>query len=342
MLLLREITGHEQIIRALLNALLYDRVGHAYLFAGPEGVGKATTALAFARSLLCAGPDKGDACGSCRACRQFEHANHPDLHCVRPEGSSIKIEQIRGIQRKVMFHSYQGGRKVIIIEQAEAMTSEAANCLLKTLEEPPDETVFILLTALPQILPSTVLSRCQQFNFKLIPFNQLNSLLYNRHGLARDEAGLLAALSGGSLGKALAYASGSFQKERDAALRLTVLLKEAGALEALEEAEKVSKNRDNALGLLEMLACWFRDLLVWKETGEARLLFNPDQIIALEKETGYFETGRLVEIIEDITKAKTKVLGNANTRLVLEALFLRLAGGISGTQTDWEVYQWDC
>jgi len=341
MRLLREIAGHEQIIRALLNALLHDRVGHAYLFAGPEGVGKATTALAFAGALLCEGADRGDACGRCRACRQFEHANHPDFHWVRPAGSSIKIEQIRGIQRKVMFRSYQGGRKVIIIEQAEAMTAEAANCLLKTLEEPPDETVFVLLTALPQALPATVLSRCQQYIFKLIPFHELASLLNKQHGLAREEARLLAALSGGSPGKALAYVSGAFQKRRDAAVRLTVLLQEAGALEALAEAERMSKNRDEALGLLEMLACWYRDLLIWQETGEAGLLFNPDQINALKKGAGYFETGRLVGIIEIIAKAKNKILANANMRLVLEALFLRLAGGMSGTQTDLEVNQWD-
>jgi len=335
MRLLREIIGHNQIIRALLNAIIRDRVAHAYLFAGPEGVGKTTTALAFARALLCAGPDRGDACGRCRACRQVDHANHPDFHYVRPEGQSIKIEQVRGIQRKVMFRSYQGGHKVFLIEQAEAMTAEAANCLLKTLEEPPDETVIILLTALPQVLPSTVLSRCQQFFFKLIPFPELASSLIRLRGLAQEEARLLAALSGGSLGKALAYVSGSFQKERDTAIQLTVALEEAGALEALEEAEKASKTRDSALNLLEMLACWYRDHLVWRETGEVGLLFNPDQVFTLEREAGYFETGRLVGIIEDIEKSKNKIRSNANIRLVLEALFLRLAGGMSGARTYW-------
>lgn len=335
MRLLREIIGHNQITRALLNAVIHDRVAHAYLFAGPEGVGKTTTARAFARALLCAAPDRGDACGQCRACRQVEHANHPDCHYVGPEGASIKIEQVREIQRKVMFRSYQGGRKVLIIEKAGAMTAEAANCLLKTLEEPPGDTVFILLTAAPQVLPATVLSRCQQFFFKSLPVPELAATLSRSYGLAEEEARLLAALSGGSLGKAHSYIEGTYQIERDAAVRLTGVLREAGVVEALEEAEKAAKTRDKAIHLLEMLACWHRDQLVWKETGEAGLLFNPDQVFLLEKEAGCAETGYLVEILEEIEYAKNKIRSNANIRLALESLFLRLAGGKCGTRTEW-------
>lgn len=330
MRLLQEVIGHNQIIRALLNALVCGRVSHAYLFAGTTGVGKTTTALAFARALLCAAPVRGDACGQCRACRQVAHANHPDFHYVRPEGASIKIEQVREIQNKVVFRSYQGGRKVVLMEQAGAMTAEAANCLLKTLEEPPDDTVFILLTAAPQVLPATVLSRCQQFFFNLIPVPELAASLIRLRGLAEDEARLFAAMSGGSLGKALRYVDGSFQRERDAAVRLAGTLREAGVLEVLEEAEKAAQTREQAVQLLEMLACWHRDQLVWKETGEVGLLFNPDQVLLLKKEAGYITTGNLVGIIEEIEQAKNKIRSNANTRLVLESLFLRLAGSKSG------------
>ncbi|OPY58656.1 MAG: DNA polymerase III subunit tau [Pelotomaculum sp. PtaU1.Bin035] len=334
MLFMREIAGHGQIVRTLLNAVLNERVAHAYLFAGPEGVGKATTALAFARALLCARPAAGDACGECRECRQVEHANHPDFNYVRPGGSSIKIEQVREIQRKVTFCSYQGGRKVYLIEQAETMTAEAVNCLLKTLEEPPGGTVFIMLSAFPQALPPTILSRCQQYIFKPIPGHELTSSLIKLRGLAREEARLLAAFSGGSMGKALAYATGSFQKERAAASGLAAALREAGVLEALEMAEKLSKARENILNLLEMLICWYRDILIWRETGEERLLFSPDQVATVKREAGHYETGRLVEAIETIEEIKNKIYGNANTRLALEALFLRLAGGINGARTD--------
>jgi len=323
---LREIVGHKQIVRTLLNAVLHERVTHSYLFIGPEGVGKETTALAFARALLCSQPADGDACGLCRECRQVGGQNHPDISIVRPAGTSIKIEQIREIQRKCPYRPYQGGRKLFLILQAEVMTADAANCLLKTLEEPPGDTIFILLSTRPQALLPTILSRCQQYYFKGIPGPELIGGLVTLHGLVPEDARVAAALSGGSMGKAIDYASGSFQKERSAALALAEALGKSGPLEALEMAEKMSKNKEKAHSMLETLTCWYRDLLVSRETGGNGFLFNPDRSAAVEKEAGCFETGRLVEIIEDIEATKNKIEANANTRLVLEALFLRLAG----------------
>lgn len=335
MLFLKEIVGHNQMIKMLMSAVAHDRVAHAYLFIGPEGVGKATSALAFTRALLCTDPSGGDACGSCRECRQMAHSNHPDFYRLSPTGSSIKIEQIRGIQRKVMFRSYQGGRKVFLIEQAETMTAEAANCLLKTLEEPPADTAFILLSARPQVLLPTILSRCQQLFFKHIPSRELASLLSRLYGLQPEEARLLAVLSGGSMSKALACANGSFQAERAEAIRLAAVLGEAGVTEALELAEEISRSRKNILNLLELLTCWYRDLLVWKETGAVDLLFSPDLINQVKLEAAIFETGRLVEILADMEQYKNKIRANTNMRLTLEALFLRLSGRNCCTRTDW-------
>lgn len=324
---LREIVGHKQIVTTLQNAVSYGRVAHAYLFIGPEGVGKETTALAFARALLCSRPAGGDACGVCRECRQVESGNHPDLEIVKQAGTSIKIEQVRGIQRKTPYRSYQGGRKLFLIPQAEAMTMEAANSLLKTLEEPPEDTVFILLSARPQVLLPTILSRCQQCFFKAIPGPELVHGLIVLHGLAEEDARLPVALSGGSMGKALEYASGSFAEGRNTALGLAEALVKAGPLEALEMAERMSESKERAYAVLEMLTCWYRDLLVFRETEAAGLLFNPDRAAVVEREAGCFETGRLVEILENIEAAKNNIEANANTRLALEALFLRLAGG---------------
>jgi DNA polymerase-3 subunit delta' len=215
---------------------------------------------------------------------------------------------------------------VFLITRAEAMTAEAANCLLKTLEEPPGDAVFILLSARPQSLLPTILSRCQQYFFKGIPGTDLINGLVALHGLAAEEARLPAALSGGSMGKALAYASGSFREERNIALGLAEALGEAGPLEALEMAEKTSESKERAQAVLNMLTCWYRDLLVFRETGDTGLLCNPDRAGSVEKEAMSFETARLVEIIEDVEAAKGKIEANANTRLALEALFLRLAG----------------
>lgn len=326
MLFLKEIAGHKQVVRIITNAISQDRVAHAYLFIGPEGVGKETVALSFARALLCSRPAGGDACGVCRTCRQMQSGNHPDFYSAGPGGASIKIEQIREIQRRVPYRSYQGGRKLFIIRQAESMTAEAANCLLKTLEEPPEGTVFILITARPQLLPPTIISRCQQVFFKNIPLPELIEGLVALHGMAKEGALLPAALSGGSMGKALAYTSGSFQEKRQAIYRFLKALEESGPCEALDMAEKVTESRENASFTLEILSCWYRDLMVYRETGETGLLFNPDQAEVIKRESERFETTTLLEIIESIDSAKNKIETNINTRLVLETLFLRLAG----------------
>lgn len=323
---LREIIGHRTVIRTLLNTVASGRVAHAYLFAGPEGVGKETAALAFARALLCTRPVDGDACGLCRECRQVEHHNHPDLCVLQPDGNSIRIEQIRGILRKAPYRSYQGGRKIFLIPGAEAMTAEAANCLLKTLEEPPGDTLFILLTARPHALLPTVLSRCQRCAFQAIPAPELAAGLAALYGFSEEEVHLPALLSGGSMGKALACISGSTAETRAEAGRLALSLSRAGSLEALELAEKTAESREKALCLLEMLICWYRDLLVWRESGETGFLYNPDRVAEIQKEAGSYGTRRLVEIIEAVVSAKNKIEANANTRLALEALFLRLVG----------------
>ncbi len=324
MRLLKEITGHKQIVRSLLNTVLWGRVAHAYLFAGPAGVGKETTALAFARALLCACPVDGDACGMCRECRQVEGRNHPDLYFVQPSGSSIKIDQIRGVLRVAPYRPYQGGRKIFIVRQSDLMTRDAANCLLKTLEEPPASTVFILLSGRPQNLLSTILSRCQQVFFKSLPVSDLIQGLIDWHGLGEEDARHAAVLSGGSMGRALVCASGSQQEERREAHNLAGQLKECGPCEALEMAGKTSGNKVKALSVLDMLTCWYRDLLVYRETGEAELLFNLDCVDIVGREAGCYDTARLVEIIKEIGATKHKLEANANTRLAFEALFLHL------------------
>lgn len=324
---LAEITGHQQIVQTLLNAVYCSRVVHAYLFAGPAGVGKETTALAFARALLCMQPVDGDACGGCRACRQVESRNHPDFYTVQPSGASIKIEQVRGMLSRIPYRSYQGGRKVFLIHQAELMTADASNCLLKTLEEPPGDTVIILISEQPQSLLPTILSRCQQCSFKNIPTPELIGGLVALHGLDPAEAGILAAQAGGSMGKALAYAAGTFQAEQSLASRLAHELTGAGSMEALTMAGQLAEQKEKVSAVLEILKYWYRDLLVFAITGETGLLYNLDKIDIVEKEAGRFEIGHLLEILEDIETTIKKIEANANTRLALEILFLHLAEG---------------
>lgn len=324
---LREIMGHKQPVKILMKAVSSGRVAHAYLFAGPGGVGKETTALSFARALLCSRPAGGDACGLCRECRQVSGGNHPDFYIVEPAGASIKIEQVREIQRKAPYRSYQGGRKIFLIRQAESMTAEAANCILKTLEEPPKDTVFILVSARPQVLLPTILSRCQIIYFKVMTVPELIQGLVSIKGVPGEEARLYASLAGGSMGRAISYATGSLLADRDAVNALAGALRKSGPLEAMEMAEKASESKPKAQFTLDTLACWFRDLMVCREAGDEGSLYNTDLADNLRMEAGRYDTARILEIIEEIESTKRKIEVNANTRLALETLFLRLCGG---------------
>ena len=199
-----DIQGQEKAIHILQCAIQNRHIAHAYLFAGPEGVGKKRTALALAQYLNCAAPDLNTftSCGNCPSCIQSVSGSQPDILMLEPDGASIKIEQIRTLLSKVSLRSYENAYKVIIINDAHLMTEQAANCLLKTLEEPTDNTVFILITAQVQNLPVTILSRCQQISFHLLSPSVIQDILQKLHPERQSQIGLVTALAKGSVSTA--------------------------------------------------------------------------------------------------------------------------------------------
>ena len=322
---LSDIIGHQEMIQTLRHAVQRDRVAHAYLFMGPSGIGKATVAESFAGSLLCDEPRDGEACGLCRSCRQQSGGNHPDLYRLRPSGTSIKIEQIRELQRQVQFKPYQSRRQVILMEMVEAMTTEAANCFLKTLEEPVGETVFLLLTNQPQTLLPTILSRCQQLTFRPLSQREVAEGLLKLCHLDSEQAGKLAALTGGSLGLAVRLADGSERWDaRNRVLEMVQRFPEMQKAQALSMAEELSSDRAAALESLGLMLLWFRDLLVYHYTSDPGLLMNRDVLDKLVRQSACYAPTGLVAILEDIKQAKDHIEGNANTRLTLEVLMLKI------------------
>lgn len=322
---LENILGHNQIKQTLKNSILRERVAHAYLFMGPPGVGKQTAALAFARVLLCEEPQRGDVCGECRACRQMEGDNHPDLHLLQPTGASLKIEQIRDLQKQVQYKPYQAKRQIFLIEKAEAMTQEAANCFLKTLEEPSGQTVFILLSDQPYGLLPTILSRCQQFQFRPLGNQEVAAGLVELCGIDQDRAVELAPLAGGSLARAMRLASGDEQWPlRTKSLELVKRLPGMNRVQALATAEEIANDRNEAVEILELLLVWFRDLLVYHYTEKKELLLNQDQINQIVEQVISYDPLQLTAILEEIKSAKEKIVANANTRMTLEVLMLKI------------------
>lgn len=324
---LADIIGHREIVLALRNAVDKQKAAHAFLFSGQQGVGKKTTAMAFARALLCQNPCAADACGQCQDCRLVCDGTHPDLHVLKPDGASIKIQQVRQLQRSILLSPHQGHRQVYILECVEKMTVEAANSLLKNLEEPPTGVVYILLTEQPYGLLPTITSRCQNFTFRPLSIKEVESGLNGIAGLNADDVHFAAALSGGSLGKAQTLLSqGQYKARRDDVIKLAANLRRASLSEISHQAEEMAQDKPTALAQLDLLLQWYRDLLIWRETAFEDMLINRDRVSDIDIEASLYTTGRLIDIISDIELAKGQLSANANTRLVLDILLVRLAG----------------
>ncbi|MFZ5597188.1 MAG: DNA polymerase III subunit delta' [Bacillota bacterium] len=325
MIFFRDIIGHDDIIKGLKGALKSGRVSHAYLFSGPEGVGKYTTAMAYAASLLCSRPVDGDGCGGCGDCRRLSGGVHPELEIIRPEGATVKISQIRQLGGSVRFGPSSGSRTVRIVDGADLMTAEAANSMLRILEEPLPGVVFILVSSKPQAVLPTIVSRCQNIYFEPLSNEQLVRGMSSRAGESGERLSLAAALAGGSLGRALGLLAGGLVM-RDTAYSVITRLDGASIEEVLSLAGEVAEKKEDVVPLLDLMILWFRDVLLYNETGGTGHLINFDRINEIKGLAGRYTTGLLILLIGYINSARDSLAAGANVQLTLEVLFIRLAG----------------
>ena len=318
-----QIIGHDRQIQVLRSAIKSNRTAHAYLFAGPEGIGKRTTAISFAAALNC--ETNGDsACGECRSCRKIAEGNHPDIVFVEPDGRFIKIEQIRNLSRITDFAPYEGRMRMFVIEQAEAMNINAANALLKTLEEPSDRTMLVLISSTPQKLLPTILSRCQKITFKPLPPERIERYLINAAGQSTEKSRLLASLSGGSLGWAL-------QSDLDEVLeQRRMILSELAGLNPADEtaitafAEKLQETGDNLPATLDLIKTFLRDAAIFAGNASPDRLINLDLADNAKNYGAQFTPGRLLNMGRSIAYAQRLLERNVNKGLVTMALALEL------------------
>ncbi len=337
-----EIAGHAREKELLERALRAGRVAHAYLFAGPRGIGKKTLAMAFAKALNCSAAGQGGAggtdgegegagyCGACRDCLAIDSGNHENVIVVQPldkdgapsEQGIIRIDRVRDVIAALRF-SAQGGRRVVVVDGAERLQPEAANAMLKTLEEPPPGAVIILISSMTRLLLPTIISRCQLLGFRPLSAAEVEDFLVRTRGVDPGDALLWARFSEGSVARALSCGdSKAMEKRREVLEGMRAALK-GGEKAVLDMAYDLSREADLD-GILEFMKSWCRDLALCAE-GLERLMVNVD----LRDLMGSGPPLRdVLEMYEKIEAARAAIAPPryANKQLAMETLLMDMAG----------------
>lgn len=336
------IIGHDRPVNILKRAIQNDAVAHAYLFSGEQGIGKRLTALAFAAALNCQAAGPAGGCGVCPSCRKAASGAHPDIRVVMPEShdeqllatlsnkeaakasDEIKIDQIRRAQESISLRPSEGQKKVLIVDSADTMNDAAQNAFLKTLEEPPGDSLIILISAMPQSFLPTIRSRCQELKFQPLPRPVLAAVLQEKRGFDAHDAWFAAALSRGSLGHALSMDVRKEKADREQFLALWEGLGGMRNDEILTLADGVSKDREGFDRILDIGIEWLRDRLVYEETGDERLLVYEGGVDRIRSDHDRFSLHKTLQDMDLFILSRGLLERRVSAQLVAENLFLKL------------------
>lgn len=341
-----DLYGHDAVVQPLLRAVREGRGAHAYLITGPPQTGKGTLARLLAAAHLC--PAAEPPCRACPTCRRIATGTHPDVEVLAPGGlcddsghdhsrdhsRDIRICQVRRAERLLNLTPFAARARVVIIEPADALNAQSADAFLKTLEEPPGQAVIILIAVEASALPETIRSRCRPVTLGLVPSGATERYLAQAYAVPSEEAALLARLSGGRIGWAIAAL-----KSPEARARRAELLDECAALAAGTRVERLSvaerlaaafaRNREEVYGVLAHWASWWRDILLIT-AGRDNQIINVDRREELAAAATRFDPASVVRVLRALREAQRDLESNVNPRLALDAFMLRLPVAVKG------------
>jgi DNA polymerase-3 subunit delta' len=322
-----QVIGQDKVLSLLDYGLKTDAIAHAYLLVGPRHVGKRTLAIDLAQALNCDGPQPP--CGQCRSCQRIWEGKHADVTTVGLDSrTEIGIDDIRGLQRSANLPPYEGKCKVFVIDEAEYLSTEAANALLKILEEPPPMVVWLLLAAEEERLLPTIISRCQRLELKRVPSERVQEVLISSYNVDADKAKLLTQLCHGRLGWALsALADCDMLEQRSQRMHGLASLLTAGTEQrfayAQEVASQFTQDRKAAAEITEIWVDWWRDLMLIKG-GCPEAIINVDFTAVLKEQCKGLSLGEMKEFLADLGLLQEAISKNVNPRLAFEWLMLNL------------------
>jgi len=325
------ITGHEHAVDILRRTLAAQQVRHAYLFTGPQHIGKSLLAQRFAQTLLCTGGSDptvapSEPCNHCLSCRKVLHGNHPDIHVIAKASDKqfILIEQIRALQSDSARHALEGRRNVFIIENAHEMNLQSANCILKTLEEPEQEVILLLTVPDAGLLLPTIISRVQHVPMQLLTNLQIKNALVQQWDVEPEEANLIAALAAGRMGWAVEAAQDEdlLTHRREQLESLTKLLS-VSRVQRFDFVQKFGTDAEKVQTLLELWLLWWRDMVL-AANGCLDLTINVDMRPQLKAQAAKVGTAESERMVRRIVETMEAIAQNVNTRVALEVLMLDL------------------
>jgi DNA polymerase-3 subunit delta' len=317
------VIGHDWAVDLLRRAVVTGRPPHAMLITGPPNVGKGTLARSLAQALLCTEDQRP--CGACRACRLVAAGTHPDLRWVKPQGSSLKVDQIRELTRQLALAPLEGAWQIAVLDRFESATPGAADALLKTLEEPPPTVILVLLAQQAEALPPTIASRCQITALRPIPRPMIERALIEGWGVEAKQARLLSHICGGRLGWAVSTTTTpALLEHRHQRLDDLVSLLRSKRVTRFAYAESLARQApESILESLELWAGWWRDVLLLTSRSKVPLT-NIDRQAELAQAANLFDATTAQTALSTLQTTLDQLSHNANTRLALEVLLLDL------------------